>query len=170
MIDSSTRLSAFNMPLCLNLIDRQQNSRRRTVAPCWIQHSPQYVNRYYASAWSAMPPMDPIPRLSAPHALMRHMIDTPDFDTAAAAARIRKNAPEPLQEHWADIDGVLCPPKQAYHLISGQPRSEFNTHHALTQLRKCGFATSVYVPRDASDTEPAGDGPADSVETMELDP
>ncbi|TWH16640.1 hypothetical protein L618_002200000500 [Rhodococcus rhodochrous J45] len=114
-----------------------------------------------------MPPMDPIPRLSAPHALMRHMIDTPDFDTAAAAARIRKNAPEPLQEHWADIDGVLYPPKQAYHLISGQPRSEFNTHHALTQLRKCGFATSVYVPRSASDTEPAGDGPADSVETID---
>lgn len=88
------------------------------------------------------------------------MNDTPDFDTAAAAALIRKNAPEPLQEHWADIDGVLYPPKQAYHLISGQPRSEFNTHYALAQLRKCGFATSVYTPRGASDTSPAVDKPA----------
>ncbi len=84
------------------------------------------------------------------------MSDTPDFDPAAAAAMIRKHAPEPLQEHWADIDGVLYPPKQAYHLISGQPRSEFNTHYALAQLRKCGFATSVYMPR-TSDTNPAVD-------------
>lgn len=91
---------------------------------------------------------------------MGRMTDTPDFDTTAAAAIVRKAVPEPLKEHWVDIDGILYPPKQAYHLISGQPRSEFNTHYALTQLRKYGFTTSTYVPKGAPDTLPSADEPA----------
>ena len=112
-------------------------------------------------------------RLSALRALMGHMSDTPDSDTANTAALIRKAAPEPLQEHWADIDGVLYPPKQAYHLITGQPRSAFNTHHALAQLRTLGFATSTYTPRAVSSTDPSTDEPvstADEIDHVEPAP
>jgi len=98
---------------------------------------------------------------------MGHMSDTPDSDTATTAAMIRKTAPEPLREHWADIDGVLYPPKQAYHLIAGQPRSEFTTHHALAQLRKYGFPTSTYTPRGVSNTVPPADQPVSTPDEID---
>lgn len=88
------------------------------------------------------------------------MTDTSVFDAASAVEAILKVAPEPIREHWADIGGVLFPPKQAYHLISGEPRSEFNTHHALAQLRKRGFVTSVYTPRGTSAVSPTDNKPA----------
>lgn len=106
-------------------------------------------------------------RLSALRALMGHMSDTPDSDIETTAALIRKAAPEPLQEHWADIDGVLYPPKQAYHLITGQPRSAFNTHHALAQLRTLGFATSTYTPRAVSSTDPSTDEPVSTPDEID---
>lgn len=63
-----------------------------------------------------------------------------------AATLISRADPEPVREHWVEVDGTLYPPKQAYHLLTGLSRSEYNTDHALTQLRKHGFATSVFSP------------------------
>lgn len=74
------------------------------------------------------------------------MTDTPySDDYAAAIAAIRQATPEPIKEHWVDVDGVLFPPKQAFALLSGKSRIDFNTHHALARLRKLGFATSAYI-------------------------
>ncbi|MFC9788884.1 hypothetical protein [Rhodococcus sp. NPDC127528] len=64
-----------------------------------------------------------------------------------AIAAISRVDPEPIQDHWVDVGGVHYPPKQAFELACGQSRSTYNSHHALAQLRKIGFVTSVYQPR-----------------------
>lgn len=71
-------------------------------------------------------------------------MSNPYDDLHLAIAAISQVDPEPIQVHWVDVAGVLYPPKQAYELTCGQSRSAYNSHHALTQLREIGFATSVY--------------------------
>lgn len=68
-------------------------------------------------------------------------------DLHVAIAAINRVDPEPLRDHWVDVRGVRYPPKQAYELVCGQSRTTYNSHHALAQLRKIGFVTSVYHPR-----------------------
>lgn len=78
---------------------------------------------------------------------MGGMNDMSDLRTSSDAATLISRAdPEPVREHWVEVDGTLYPPKQAYHLLTGLPRSDYNTHHALSQLRRHGFATSTYTP------------------------
>ncbi|WP_158726423.1 hypothetical protein [Tomitella fengzijianii] len=57
---------------------------------------------------------------------------------------ISQHAPEPVREHWCDVDGVRYPAKQAYQLLTGIPRSQFTSHQALRGLRSAGFVTSEY--------------------------
>lgn len=78
------------------------------------------------------------------------MSDMPDLrEMNDAATLISRADPEPVREHWVEVDGTLYPPKQAYHLLTGFSRSEYNTDEALTQLRKRGFATGVTSPDNA---------------------
>lgn len=71
-----------------------------------------------------------------------------------AATLISRAEPEPIREHWVEVDGTLYPPKQAYHLLTGISRSDYNTDEALTQLRKHGFATSSYATGSVKTSPP----------------
>ncbi|NMN97843.1 hypothetical protein [Antrihabitans stalactiti] len=65
-------------------------------------------------------------------------------DARAAVEAIAEATPEPIREHWVDVNGVRYPPKQAYQLVSGLPRSAFTSHRAIRELRKLGFSTTTY--------------------------
>ncbi|WP_368679881.1 hypothetical protein R1X32_00510 (plasmid) [Rhodococcus opacus] len=73
----------------------------------------------------------------------------------SAIELIKEVAPEPIREHWVDVDGVRYPPKQAYQLISNLPRSTFTSHTALARLRVIGFTTSAYNAR--TDRQPVAE-------------
>ncbi|CDZ92564.1 hypothetical protein QLG13_10325 [Rhodococcus aetherivorans] len=77
----------------------------------------------------------------------------PPEELSTAIAAIRRMAPEGVQEHWVDVGGVRYPPKQVWGILSGRPRSGYNTHHALSQLGKIGFETSVNRPHGAQQNE-----------------
>ena len=82
------------------------------------------------------------------------MSENPD---APAAEAIAKATPEPIREHWVDVNGVRYPPKQAYQLVSGSPRSAFTSHRAIRELRKLGFSTSTYRPSSAPNSAIEGE-------------
>ncbi|WP_182357233.1 PE-PGRS family protein [Tomitella gaofuii] len=62
----------------------------------------------------------------------------------ACMTAIARHTPEPVREHWCDVDGVRYPAKQAYQVLTGLPRSQFTSHQALRQLRSVGFIASEY--------------------------
>ncbi len=57
---------------------------------------------------------------------------------------IARHTPEPVREHWCEVDGTRYPAKQAYQILTGLPRSRFTSHQALRGLRSAGFVTSKY--------------------------
>ncbi|ERB52852.1 hypothetical protein N806_32990 [Rhodococcus sp. P27] len=75
---------------------------------------------------------------------METQIPEDPTDLDAALKLVSQAVPEPIREHWADIDGVRYPPNQTYQLISNLPRSSFTSHTAPARLRKIGFTTSIY--------------------------
>lgn len=85
---------------------------------------------------------------------------TPE-ELSRAIAAIRRVDPEPIRDHWVDVEGVMYPAKQAHELVSGESRSHYNSHHALAQLRKVGFVTSVYQRTDSSADQATAFGTAE---------
>jgi len=57
-------------------------------------------------------------------------------------ARLRDNVPEPVQTHWADVDGRRWPIKQAFRIATGISDPSLTSHRALIVLRRLGFVTS----------------------------
>jgi len=66
-----------------------------------------------------------------------HALQPDDIRSALRPAR-----PEPVREHWVDVDGVHWPPKQVFALATRIDRSEFTSHLALRHLQRLGFRTS----------------------------
>ena len=81
-------------------------------------------------------------------------------DARAAVEVITEATPEPIREHWVDVNGVHYPPKQAYQLVSGLPRSAFTSHRAIRELRKLGFSTTTYRATPFANSAVDGDVPA----------
>lgn len=76
----------------------------------------------------------------------------PPLLLAEALAVISQHRPEPVREHWCLVGTRRYPAKQAYHLLTGLPRSQFTSHQALSGLRSAGFTTSRYRRKSASHT------------------
>lgn len=77
----------------------------------------------------------------------------PSLPLPEATALISQHRPEPVREHWCLIGSERYPAKQAYHLLTGLPRSQFTSHQALSGLRSAGFTTSSYRRGSTSRTE-----------------
>ena len=52
---------------------------------------------------------------------------------------VRDVLPEPLDDHYAVVNGRRYPPKQVLALATGLDRADFNTHQARQVLRRLGF-------------------------------
>ncbi|TQN31106.1 hypothetical protein FHX37_0996 [Haloactinospora alba] len=84
------------------------------------------------------------------------------IDRAEVEARMEGRTPEPLHEHWVEVNGCRWPPKQVLHEVLHVSRADFTTHTALRHLDRLGFATSV----SAVAAEDAFAAPAEALRTL----
>jgi hypothetical protein len=61
------------------------------------------------------------------------------FDRARVERILRRELPEPLDEHYVVVRGRRFPPKQVISLVTGLDRADFNTHQARRVLGRLGF-------------------------------
>lgn len=66
------------------------------------------------------------------------------LDASTVRSALRGGAPDPVREHWVDVDGVRWPPKQALGLATGLDRADFTSHRALGLFERLGFTTSPW--------------------------
>lgn len=75
--------------------------------------------------------------------------------------------PEPIEVHFAVIDGRRFPPKQLIGAVTGLDRADFNSHQARAILQRLGF--TVDRRRPPRHDRPAGEGAHSGVESRLLD-
>src|SRR5215211_1211398 len=66
------------------------------------------------------------------------------LDASTVRSVLRGGAPDPVREHWVDVDGVRWPPKQALALATGLDPADFTSHRALGLFGRLGFRTSPW--------------------------
>ncbi|MGI9033260.1 MAG: hypothetical protein ACR2HY_06190 [Acidimicrobiales bacterium] len=94
-----------------------------------------------------------------------------DFDLEHAQIELALSGvdPEPINQHYAVINGRRFPPKQALAVVTGLDRADFTTHQARAILQRLGFG--VY--RRSSQTAAPGAperGPHGGAEAAVLEP
>lgn len=93
-----------------------------------------------------------------------HQFELTRTDIEQAALAID---PEPIDVHFAVVEGRRFPPKQLIEAVTGLDRAEFNSHQARAVLGRLGFTVDRRrPPRPAG---PAGGGPNAGVESRLLD-
>jgi hypothetical protein len=65
-----------------------------------------------------------------------------DLDVETVTGRLRGRAPDPIQTHWVEVNGVRFPVKQALEVVLGISRSTFTSQVARLQFDRLGFPTS----------------------------
>lgn len=77
---------------------------------------------------------------------MRFRLNGVEHDLEADEVRhaLRGGAPDGLQDHWVEVDGVRWPPKHALSVATGIDRGDFTSHMALRQFQRLGFPTSQW--------------------------
>lgn len=53
--------------------------------------------------------------------------------------KLRSASPTEVQEHFVEVNGVVYPLKQAFHLATGFDLLDFHTTQARTVFRRLGF-------------------------------
>lgn len=83
--------------------------------------------------------------------------------------RVRKELPEPLDDHYVVIRGTRFPPKQVVSLVTGLDRADFNSHQARRVLSRLGFTVGRR-SRDPVRVTAGGRGPHEGREAEALRP
>jgi hypothetical protein len=65
-----------------------------------------------------------------------------DLDRRGVEEALRRELPEPIQEHFVVINGRRWPPKQVLALVTGLDRADFTTHQARRALTRLGFTAA----------------------------
>jgi len=65
-----------------------------------------------------------------------------DLDVKTATSRLRDRAPDPIQTHWVEVDGIRFPVKQALEAVLGVSRTTFTSQVARSVFDRLGLPTS----------------------------
>jgi len=66
-----------------------------------------------------------------------------DLDVETVTSRLRGRAPDPIQTHWVEVEGIRFPVKQALEAVLGISRTTFTSQVARLQWARFGFPTSA---------------------------
>lgn len=94
-----------------------------------------------------------------------HSYELTDEDIRRAA---RDLDPEPVDVHFAVVDGRRFPPKQLVEAATGLDRADFNSHQARALLKRLGFP--VERRRTLHPEAPSDAGPLGGAEARLLEP
>src|SRR6476661_6391252 len=72
-----------------------------------------------------------------------------DLDVEAVTSHLRGRAPEPIQTHWVEVDGVRFPVKQALEAVLGISRTTFTSQVARSVFARLGMPTSTSAQPDS---------------------
>ncbi|SFL37673.1 hypothetical protein [Geodermatophilus ruber] len=77
---------------------------------------------------------------------MRFRLNGVDHDLEVDGVRnaLRGGAPDGIQDHWVEVDGIRWPPKHALSVAAGIDRGDFTSRMALRQFQRLGFPTSQW--------------------------
>lgn len=75
------------------------------------------------------------------------------LDATQVQRMLQKVLPEPINDHYAVVDGRRYPPKQVIGLVTGLDRADFTTHQARRVLRRLAFTVGR---RSTASTQPRG--------------